>query len=437
MASLINQTVIHPKHGPGVIKHTKYGGMNLAVQFKGQNGLFFVRMDEVEFAIACSDPIAVSHEHRQQLEKLKPRRMLEAFRLGIVPEDCITAFTFGREHETSEFKNWLHQPDEGGLVLIGSYGSGKTHFLKYASRCALEEGYAIAATEINPLESPFSKPKRIYRQLVQNLRVPTISGEVLSFRALLEKAFQHNLLLGHPYFQYVAKYRNNADIWRWIEATEDDAKPYSIDNAYKDLPGLYGHHGNTANIFCYLLSTLGWLVRQKEIGAKGLLLMFDEAESLDQSYTSTAIDRSYNFLNALIATANSEPTLLNKPTTSSRFDYAAHADTVPFLYERNSGLKTLLTFTSHEYGQYSDDLMKLPKLYLEPLSPQVLNRVFEQICTLYAEVFDITEQQSKFDQLREIVIDEYEPTRLAVKKYIEALDLVRFYPHKELSEILR
>ena len=435
MASLINQTVVHPRHGQGRIKSTKHGGMRLAVHFEGQKGLSFVRRDEVEFVVAVSRK-AVSHAQRQQSEKLKPRRMLEAFRLGIVPEDCITSFTFGREYETNELKNWLNQSSQGGLVMVGSYGSGKTHFLKYARTCALHEGYAIASTEINPLESPFSKPKRIYRQLVQNLQVPTRDGGNLNFRQLLAKAFEHNLLLGHPYFQYVAKYRNNSDIWRWIEATEDDAKPYSPDNAYKDLPGLYGHHGNTANIFCYLLSTLGWLVRHKAIGAKGLLLMFDEAESLDQSNTPTAIDRSYNFLDALIATANSEPELLGKPT-GHRFTYAAYADTIPFLYQKRSGLKTLITFTSCEYGQQSQELGKLPTLYLEPLNSKALSGVFDQICTLYSEVFNLTEQQLKVDEIREVVIDGHSPTRLAVKKYIEALDLVRFYPHRELSEILR
>lgn len=383
MISLINQTVVHPRYGQGKVKSTKHGGMRLAVHFEGQKGLSFVRRDEVEFAIVHKP---VSKEQRQQSQKLKPRRMLEAFRLGIVPEDCITSFTFGREYETTELKYWLNQPSKSGLVLVGSYGSGKTHFLKYARICALTQGYAIAATEINPLESPFSKPKRIYRQLVQNLQVPTRGGEILNFRRLLIKAFNHKLLLSHPYFQYVAKYRNNSDIWRWIEATEDDAKPYSPNNAYKELPGLYGHHGNTANIFCYLLSTLGWLVRQKAIGARGLLLMFDEAESLDQSNTPTAIDRSYNFLDALIATANSEPELLAQPT-GYRFTYAAHADTIPFLYRKNSGLKILLTFTSCEYGQQSQELTKLPTLYLEPLHPQALNRVFDQICMLYSDVW--------------------------------------------------
>lgn len=433
MASLINQTIFHPRHGQGTVKDTKYNSSILYIHFEGQKGLSCIPRNEVEFIVASK---AISCEQRQQSEKLKPRRMLEAFRLGIVPEDCITSFTLGRGFETNELKRWLNQPDKGGLVLVGPYGSGKTHFLKYVRTWALTEGYAIASTEINPLESPFSKPKRIYRQLVQNLRVPTQNGEVLNFRLLLKKAFEHNLLLGHPYFQYVARHRNNSDIWRWIEAAEDDAKPYSPDNAYKDLPGLYGHHGNTANIFCYLLSTLGWLVCQKAIGAKGLLLMFDEAESLDQSNTPTAIDRSYNFLDALIATANSELELLDKPT-GHRFTYSAHADTIPFLYRKNSGLKTLVTFTSREYGQQSQELDKLPTLYLEPLNSKALSGVFDQICTLYADVFNLSERQLKIDKVREIVIDGQLPTRLAVKKYIEALDLVRFYPHRDLADILR
>ncbi|MEL6880826.1 MAG: hypothetical protein AAFP09_09885, partial [Cyanobacteria bacterium J06607_10] len=69
--------------------------------------------------------------------------------------------------------------------------------------------------------------------------------------------------------------------------------------------------------------------------------------------------------------------------------------------------------------------------------PQALNRVFDQICMLYSDVFNLSEQQLKVDEVREIVINGQSPTRLAVKKYIEAFDLVRFYPHRELSEILQ
>lgn len=432
---MLNKVVTHPIHGRGVVKETRYGGGALLVQFDGQSGLFYVRIDEVDFATS-SENRSNRLRNPQKEERLKPRRMIEAFRHGIVPEDCVEAFTFGREKETQQLSQWLDSPGKSGLLVIGEYGAGKTHLLNYLRSSALNEGFAVASAQVNPLESPFSRPKRIYAQLVQNLKIRTPEGELGDFRWLLRKAFDTGIVNNHRYFQHVKRHQNREAVWQWIEAKEDHPRPASDNNQFKEFPGLYGNNGKPANIYCYLLSTIGWITQHQSIGSKGLLLIFDEAESLHASQTQTSFDRSYNFLEALLATARGDENLLQYPAQSG-FDYSAHAEATPFLFRQPSGLKVLLAFTYDEDFYFYQGLNRLPRLPLEPLEPDALNRIFDRICSLYSDVYGISTQDLRIDEIRDFVTDGYGPTRQIVKSYIEALDLMRFYPEEDPFEVLQ
>ncbi len=66
------------------------------------------------------------------IERFKSRRMVEAFRLGIVPYDCVSDFIFGRAEEIQILTDWLDQPDSNAMLTVGEYGTGKTHLLHYA-----------------------------------------------------------------------------------------------------------------------------------------------------------------------------------------------------------------------------------------------------------------------------------------------------------------
>jgi hypothetical protein len=431
---MLNKVVTHPRYGRGVVKQTRHGGTNLYVHFDGQSGLFCVRIDEVEFESLPTYNLRHLQDP-QQAARLKPRRMIEAFRHGIVPEDCMEAFTFGREEETQRLSQWLNDPEESGLLVIGEYGAGKTHLLNYIRSFALTEGFAVATAQVNPLESPFSRPKRVYGQLVQSLRIKTPEGELGDFRSLLKQAFRNNLLDAHRYFKHVKAHQNYESVWQWIEAKEDHPRPYSDNNQFRELPGLYGNNGKPANIYCHLLSSIGWVAQHQSVDSKGLLLIFDEAEALHASQTPTSFERSYNFLEALLATARGDQHLLQYPSQSG-FDYSAHAESTPFLYKLPSGLKILLAFTDDK-DFFCQGLKRLSRLSLQPLQPDALDRIFDRICSLYSDVYGISTQELRVDEIRDLVTDEYGSTRQIVKGYVEALDLMRFYPDADPYEVLQ
>jgi P-loop Domain of unknown function (DUF2791) len=437
---MLNQVVIHPKYGRGLVTKARDNRTILYVRFNNEIGTCALRPDEVIF---CDLQDQQTHQHTkppiniQQEERLKPRRMIEAFRYGIVPEDCVRDYTFGREKEIERVAQWLNDPEESGLLVVGQYGSGKTHFLNYIRSLALEHRFAVSTAQVSPLDSPFSRPKRLYSQLVQSLRVKTSEEdlELGDFKWLLKKAFDTDILDRHRYFKCVKSHLNYESVWQWIEAKEDHPRPYGNPQQFKDFPALYGNNGKSANQYCYLLSSIGWLTQSQPIASKGLLLILDEAEALYASQSQVSSERSYNFLEALLATARGDQHLLKDPS-KSKFDYSAHTRDVPFLYKQPSGLKVLLTFTDDTYYNYRGGNIR-SRLLLRPLQADALNQVFDKVCSLYSSVYNVDRQSLRCDEVRDFVVSNDGSTRQIVKSYVEALDIIRFNPDANLSDVLQ
>lgn len=431
---MLNNIIKHPVHGRGIVQETRYGGFELRAQF--DTGLTrWVRRDQVE---AQAAELPNETQQREPLEPVifrrsRPRRIIESLRMGVVPDDCVDEFTFGRDEETAELKEWLASADESALALIGAYGTGKTHLLNYVRSYASQEGYAVAFVEMDPQESPFSKPKRVYNQLITSLRYrPQPQASPKDARWLLKKAFAEGLFADHRYFGHIRVNTSDTRLWEWIEARETPARPYSTDGYYSDLPGLYDH-GTAANIYCHLLSSLGWASRQ--IGLRGLLLIFDEAETLYTRQSYAAALRSNNFLEALIATSRGDTALLRSPEYSS-YDYSAYAPDLPFLYQRPSGMKVLLAFTFDSHFYSSPTLSALRRIYLDSLDETALQCVLEQISTLYAGTYRLNKSTLPLETIREIISLESGTTRRLIKGCVEALDIMRFNPAADPFEVL-
>ena len=79
----------------------------------------------------------------------------------------------------------------------------------------------------------------------------------------------------------------------------------------------------------------------------------------------------------------------------------------------------------------------MPRIDLQPLSDDTLKEVFEHICLLYDSSYDFLEEDLTIDKLFRKVNTQSGRTRLFVKGSVEALDLVRFNPEKDLDKVLQ
>jgi hypothetical protein len=420
--------VYHPKYGYGTVLKGRNKGFELEVAF--DSGLVrWIPFGELVEAQGYPGGVRVPPSPPPCHERLKPRWMIEAFRLGIVPYDSVGDFTFGRDDEKAQVQEWLDVEDDNVLIVVGEYGAGKTHFLQYTLSWALQEGFATAWVSMDPLEVPFSKPKRVYSHLIRNFRFRSPeNGQLARFREFLRLAIAQGAFRDHVYFQHLVGKTSDEDLWNWIEAREARCKPAGKTiGDYRYLPGLYDY-GNAANIYCYLLSSLGWAAK-RIMGLRGLLIAFDEAETIDMHTYHYELEKGLNFLRALIHTANNN---FEKLRDLSR---CCKGPGIPFLYREPSGLKIVFAFTYLNSAVL--ELDDLPKIGLEPLEDDALREAFEHICRLYNDAYNCLEARLSKDDIFRRMVARKNHLRLFVKGSVEALDLVRFHPEKSLDEILR
>ena len=450
----MNGTAVqHVKHGRGQVLESRHKGFEILVAF--DDGIKrWVRTDELNIEIKTQTeetPDYVEPEFYLNDQQLKSRHMLEAFRLGIVPYDLIDEFTFGRNEEVNQLGKWLNS-DKAAFLVVGDYGSGKSHLLKYAVEYALHHEYAVSFVEMDPNKSPFYKPKRVYSRIVENLRyLPKASKQQHYFQDLVETSVAGGAYKDHHYFRYIIRDIDNTDLWDWIHAKESALRPWSY-QYYHDiwLPGLYDY-STAANIYTYLLSSLGWAVKEI-LGLKGLLLVFDEAESIEMSFYNYHISRSYNFMRALLRTANDDEDLVDDPKYHG-LDYCKIGSRIPFLYRQPSGLKLLFGFTSLDWNYESywsqrsgqwvlekkptiKELSNSPTLLLQHLDEKALTEVFEHICLLYDNAYDFLKTDDIIKTIFVKTADKAGYTRMFVKAAIEALDITRFNHNRSVEELL-
>lgn len=439
------RVVNHPKYGRGVVLQSRYKGFELLVKF--DNGIKrWVRIDETteipQVAMVPPTPLVPQPPQPSTPQSFKSRRMIEAFRCGIVPHDCVDDFTFGREREIQKLMNWLMDPEESTLLLVGEYGTGKTHLLNYAYWRALRENFAVAYVEMDPNETPFHKFKRVYARLVQTFRFCSKGGKLKSFREFLKEAFVRGAFKDHIYFKYLIEHDDDI-FWEWIEGSESIPRPVERNethwgywvNRYNFLPGLYDY-STAANIYCYLLSSLGWAAKEI-LGLKGLLLVFDEGEALEIS-DYYQFEKGLNFLKALIRTAEDDEQLLAKFRNTGLDCCAVGAGWyTPFLYRQPSKLKLLFAFTPAVVIEVTEELESARRIELQPLTDAALKTVFEHICLLYDGAYGFLEDDLMIDMILRRVVTRGGRTRLFVKGAVEALDLARLNHGQPLDEVLR
>lgn len=361
--------------------------------------------------------------------------------MGIVPDDCVVEITTGRDREIACLGQWLRE-DSGSALVVGNYGSGKSHLLRYLATEALRLRYAVAWVQMEPNEAPLHKPKRIYRSVASSLRYRSPNGSgLLGYRDLLQQSLDSGALRDHPYFRRLRDDAARSDefrelFWDWIEAAEDPPRPVAWQedcrgyryNRFGYVPPLHTHT-TTANIYCNLLSALAWSATHV-LGLSGLVVFVDEAESLDVSATTRQVEMGANFLAGLMRVAANDRRLLDAPLHSGlKYSRTSLGPTIPFLYREPCGLRLVWALTPTPLLDQIPELRSAFRLNLTTLDEQALSalytRVREHYCRAYS--FDLGEKYGSLTTILEQMLATCEgDTRYWVKAYIEQLDAFRY-----------
>lgn len=354
----------------------------------------------------------------------KSRQMVEAFRLGIVPHDLIDEFTFGRDAEIDQIQKWLAHTKINTHILVGEYGSGKTHILNYAYWKAIRQGYAAAYVEMDPLECPFYQPKKVYAKLIQSLKFQLpFDKQEYGFKNLMQKLLKDSVFRDHAYFKHLMPDAAER-AWEWIEARNILIRPEEDEGEFDlNFPPLY-NYATAGNIYCYLLSAIGYGIK-KFLGLNGLVLIFDEAEAISQANYIYQTQKADSFLKALIRVASNDELLKNPYTSGLEFCHRGICRNIPFLYHSPASIKLLFAFTPLTIVQ---EITKYPDIIstsLRDLSPESKRQLFDRIKILYRNAYHY-ETDSIGNSLYKMLLSKSEKTRAFVKGSVEIIDLMRF-----------
>ena len=378
-------------------------------------------------------------------EQFKARKVIDALRLGIVPYRYVEELTFGREKEVEAIMRWLSSPDSSSIVIIGEYGTGKSHLLEYIYSSALRNNWAVSLIELDLNEVNFSRPKNIYRRLVLSLKFKEEKYDFREFLKQIAKSSRYHELNRHEYLGPAVNIIrltgvvNDEHFWRWIEG---EKTPIYYGSPMPD-------YATCANIYCYIISGLGWAARNI-LGLNGLLILFDEAENVDPYwFRSHRRCMVRNFLKGLVLMASNDPRLIKDVPTKS-YGYLRPKGwwgdktglrycgriRLPFIWRTPSHVKLIFAFSTDPYKIIDDQDVLLylnDHVRLEHLNNEALMRILEKVVLLYREAYGFQPNSDFSDIVFKRISSIGGKTRMFIKGVVEALDLMRFYPGKPLD----
>jgi hypothetical protein len=278
-------------------------------------------------------------------DRFRIRRAVERIREGLFDPVAVQLLTAHEERLRVEVGRGFQALDAGRsphLCVVGAYGQGKSHSLAYIRDAALKEGFAASLINLDPREVPFRQFRQVYRELMAHLELPGSDGsfsarwKMWARQQLKQREDLKDGLAGllpermpHHFKAVLAAMadgpvpsseneRSTEKHWAFqsgevpmllARALEGGAVPvYRLKNAfklrqvsfYKDGP--LGSRG--IEPFMEMIRALSCLFRQ--MGYRGWVILFDEAESIAQANVS-ARSKSYSLLHRMFAPDGSGP----------------------------------------------------------------------------------------------------------------------------------
>ena len=417
--------VAHPIFGEGIVEGSRWDGAELRVKFRSGLSLWL--------PAKWFRPISVKHV---KLDQISSKRLLEAFRLGIVPHQDIEYFTFGRGFELSELEDGLKRlkQGKGDVYLVeGGYGSGKTHLLEYIHHLSVRYGFVTTYCELSVQETPLYRPKRVYRELVHNLRYIKENSEY-RYRDLLRAAARlrvrdHCFLT--PVLKYLASLEDddssNEVFWQWVEG--ESTKEYAIDpqspfrvRGGQKIPALYDY-STAADYYSYILSGLSFIAHESGMG--GLVIILDEVETITHIWEYTYYSRGLSFLEGLINSAMSNRELMKLETRMLH----NRVRPTPYTY-RDPHLLLILASTPIHGLRGFESVRELisKKIVLRKFSKPELELIYNNLYDVYVCAYPrfalvLSQKENIFNAALK---RSYNELREFIKFSVEAFDWFRF-----------
>lgn len=368
------------------------------------------------------------------MDKFSLRRAVERLRDGLFDPVAVNCLTVESNHIGNAFSKGLKAVEKGSadsLCICGSYGQGKSHTLTYLNQSALSQGYATSVVQLDLREVPFYQFSIIYQSIMEKLTLPdgrkfgqawkewadTNSLECLEsmphrFKMILTAMLCKNKRLT-PKESTLKKHQTYRpkEFGYWLEQAlmgydlplahlKAVCKYREVENYRKQSLLIRGN-----DAYFQMVQSLGKVL--KEMGYNGLLLFFDEAESITQGRLNHRV-KSYQ--------------LLDQFFEAKSFVFPIFAFTDDFFTKVNqeSYDDEKQTFSKN----YAEAWRNLNVVRLQDFTSQGWDSLLDRLLRLYAQAYQVELSQPIKSSLHAVLRKvEAQETRLKLKALVNKLDI--------------
>ena len=111
----------------------------------------------------------------EELDPAAAERIVESLRSGIPPQRYVSTYASGNEEFLRNVrKRHLESPATRGKIrfISGSWGAGKTHFLRLLREEAFSANYLVSTVELSADATPFNKFEQVFFEIVRKITSP-------------------------------------------------------------------------------------------------------------------------------------------------------------------------------------------------------------------------------------------------------------------------
>ncbi len=458
---MLGSIVNHPLFGRGQVLETRNAARESVVRF--DNGIRAVVQSSMLSVLQAgagnsnhqSAGRAVARAPRaegiftpEEEQRIEARRTVEALRYGVVPAKRIRELSVGLDAESASLHHAFEEVERTGgdvRVIVGEYGTGKSHFFELAAQEALDNNFVVAVTSLDLREVPPNRPQRIYHSLMRSLRFPNTTDVGLvplleriialpayaAVQEMVRQTFFASAL--HNYSLMRDQPGERLDLLLdWMSGEKVFIKDVRDAAAVKSkefpLPAL-SQMTTAADQYSFLFNGWGWLAKQA--GYAGIAVFIDESEHYSL-LTQRNKERADNFFKALIYAA-----LASRPDCRLREEHLQHQHRPhPFRLTDQSHLLLLFAVTpsanTFDYRRWLDEdqILTLSKR----LPPTALDELMARLYVLHRQAYRYDHSEQFLDvshALLQCLDANILNLRQAIRLAVEIYDLS--YAHSDYS----
>lgn len=269
------------------------------------------------------------------LDQASAENVIESLRSGVPPQRFVSSYASGNQKFLGNVrKRHLDSPSTRGRIRFigGSWGAGKTHFLRLLREEAFSAGYLVSTVELSADATPFNKFEQVFFEIVRKITSPEMyqEGDVSRTAPFAEVLRRHLFaassgtgdVVSHDRLQAAREQlmgSNDLDIdfrrmvaHYWETFLPEGGDPAALDErrgqimqwfAGEGTIGLYRREFgvqklvNRANARAMLQCLSRFAI---DAGHRGLLILLDEAEMTQSIMRKAALKQAHNNLLHLI-----------------------------------------------------------------------------------------------------------------------------------------